>query len=425
MVEADDAGRHVAQQGLGVLAAALELGGGSAQVGGHLVERIDQLADLVVADCRDAEIEIATGDGLRAAREHFDRAGDSAREKNSEPARQRHDHEPDQHQRQQVAVHDGLAEDAQLEVILRHSRNVGRARREALRQIVIDQHGAQHVVGFVRDVNRRGAANHVGAAEPVGARERLPLQRLRNNRRIGRRADAGGRFGADVDEQQLAIGREHLDGAEVVLLLLPVDEIFQLLVLAGREQALRRDLLGQHAREMRGVVGRVEIVGLRDLERVVENLFVLGIEPAVDVGVQKHARDVEQERAGDQCDGDESGDQPHLEFRSDQSAAAFEDDLGEIASDQEQHQAEQQKAQVEERDDCQVRDQRGVARERRQLGLREHERDEGRAGHADGDQLAAAPLALRQPMRAYRFFGFCRCQFVNASSAKRISSQRC
>ncbi len=99
---------------------------------------------------------------------------------------------------------------------------------------------------------------------------------------------------------------------------------------------------------MRRVVGRIQVVGFRDLERVVENLFVLGIEPTVDVGVQEDARDVEQERAGDQRDGDEARDQPHLEFRADESATALEDDLGEIASDQEQHQREQQEAQVEE-----------------------------------------------------------------------------
>ena len=42
-----------------------------------------------------------------------------------------------------------------------------------------------------------------------------------------------------------------------------------------------------------------------------------------------------------------------------------------------------------------------MAGQRRQLGLRQHERDQRRAGDADGDQLAAAPLALREPMRAY------------------------
>jgi hypothetical protein len=45
-----------------------------------------------------------------------------------------------------------------------------------------------------------------------------------------------------------------------------------------------------------------------------------------------------------------------------------------------------------------------VASERRQLGLREHERDQGRAGDAHGDQLAAAPLALYEPTRALDWF---------------------
>src|SRR5208282_5413897 len=422
MVQPNDARRHVAQQGLGVLAPALEFGGGSAQIGSHLVEGIDQLPDLVVAYGGDAEIEIAAGDRLRPACERLDRAGDSARKKYSEPTRQRYHHQPDQHQRQQVAVHDGLAKNSQLEVVLGYPRNVGCARRQALRQIVVDQHRAKHVVGFARDVNRRRAADYVGAAEPVGASERLPLERLRDNRGIGRRADAGGGLWTDVDEQQFAIGGEHLDGAEVIFLLALGDERFELVALIRREQAIRRDLSRQHAGEMRRVVGRVQVVGLRDLERVIKNLLVLGIEPAVDVGVQEHARHVKQKRARDQCDGDESRDQPDLEFRTNQSAAALEDDLGEIASDQEQHQSEQQKAQVEERDDRQIGGQRGVTRERRQLGLREYERDQGRAGNADGDQLATAPLALCKPMRAYGFF---RCQFVNASSARTAGSRRC
>src|SRR5208337_4761209 len=87
VVQAYDAGRHVAQERLGVLAAALEFGGGRAQIGRHLVEGIHKVADLVVAHGGDAEVEIAAGDRLRAAREQFDRAGDSAREKYSEPAR--------------------------------------------------------------------------------------------------------------------------------------------------------------------------------------------------------------------------------------------------------------------------------------------------------------------------------------------------
>src|SRR5208282_2288523 len=405
MVQPDHARRHVAQQSLRVLAPALEFGGGSAQIGGHLVEGIDQMPDLVVAYRGDAEIEIAAGDRLRPARQQLDRAGDAARKKNSEPARQRYHHQPDQRQRQQVAVHDGLAKNSQLEVVFGYSRNVGRARRQALRQIVIDQHRAEHVVGFARDVNRRRAADHVGAAEPVGASERLSLQRLRDNRGIGRCADAGRSLWTDVDQQQFAIGGEHLDSAEVVFLLALGDERLEFVALLRSQQALSRDLFRQHAGEMRRVVGRVQIVGLRDLQRVIENLFVLGIEPAVDVGVQEHARHVKQERARNQRDCDESRDQPDLEFRTNQSAAPLEDDLGEIASDQEQHQSEQQKTQVEERDDRQIGDQRGVTRQRRQLGLREYEREQGRAGNSDRDQLATAPLALCKPMRAYGFFG--------------------
>jgi len=42
VVEGHDACGHVAEQGLGLLAAAFELGGGGAQIGCHLVEGIDQ-----------------------------------------------------------------------------------------------------------------------------------------------------------------------------------------------------------------------------------------------------------------------------------------------------------------------------------------------------------------------------------------------
>src|SRR5208337_677652 len=154
--------------------------------------------DFVVAYGGNVEIEIAAGDRLRPACEQLDRAGDSARKKHSEPAPERYHHQSDQYQRQQVAVQDGLAKNSQLEVVLGNARYVGRARRQALRQIVVDQ-------------------------------------------------------------EQLAIGGEHLDGAEVVFLLALGDERFEVVALFRREQALSRNLLGQHAGEMRRVVGRVQI----------------------------------------------------------------------------------------------------------------------------------------------------------------------
>src|SRR5579859_2262673 len=111
---------------------------------------------------------------------------------------------------------------------------------------------------------------------------------------------------------------------------------------------------------MGSVVGRVQVVNFRDIQRVVEHAFVFGIEPAIDIGVQERTGHVEQEGARHQRDRDKSEDQARLQFRSDKSAAALEKGLGEVAPDQHQHQAEQEEAQVEEQDDDQVRDQRSM-----------------------------------------------------------------
>ena len=57
------------------------------------------------------------------------------------------------------------------------------------------------------------------------------------------------------------------------------------------------DLFGQHAGEVRRVVGRVEVIGLRDFQRIVEHLLVLRFKPARDVCMEEHARDVKQKGA--------------------------------------------------------------------------------------------------------------------------------
>ena len=249
--------------------------------------------------------------------------------------------------------------------------------REAPRQIIVDHHRAGHHVGLGRDVDRRAAADHVGFAEAVGARHRVAARAsaraavIRAPRRF-----RSGVLGLSAISSRRRSTVEHLDSAEVVVLLALRDEAFQFGAPLGPQQVLGRDLTGDLAREVRGVVGRAQVVDLRDVERVVEHALVFGIEPARNVGAQKRACDHQQEQARHQRHRDEAEHQANLELGADEAAAMLEDDLGQVASDQQQKQPEEQEAYVEQQNDDQVGDQGGVAGERRQFSLREHEGDQ-------------------------------------------------
>ena len=78
-VEADHARRDILEQRFGITPAALQFGLRDAQVGRHLIERIDQLADLIVADRIDGVVEIAAGDRVSTLGQLADRTGNAAR----------------------------------------------------------------------------------------------------------------------------------------------------------------------------------------------------------------------------------------------------------------------------------------------------------------------------------------------------------
>src|SRR5580700_3503196 len=137
-IKPDDAGRNVSQERFGVTAAPFEFGARGAQIRGHPVERAHQVADLVVADRRNFVTEIAGGDLLGALGQQFDRTRNSAREVDSEPAGQEHHRQADQDQRYDVAVHDRLMENAELEILLESVRNAGRLCRKTLGQVIVD-----------------------------------------------------------------------------------------------------------------------------------------------------------------------------------------------------------------------------------------------------------------------------------------------
>src|ERR1700732_4046046 len=102
---------------------------------------------------------------MRTSRQLTDGPGDAAREIHPEPAREQHDDQSDQHQREDIAVQDRLLENPQLKIILGGPRNVSRAFGEALRKKVIDHHRAYDVVAIGTGKNRRAAADDIGATE--------------------------------------------------------------------------------------------------------------------------------------------------------------------------------------------------------------------------------------------------------------------
>ena len=110
----------------------------------------------------------------------------------------------------------------QLEIIFRGFGNVGRG--PAL-QIVVHHH--QRCIRIRRCVDWRAAADHVGVAEAVGPRHHLPLERVQQDWRVRSYADTSGSPRAQRQQQQFAVGRKHLDGPEVVFLLMLLNEIAQ------------------------------------------------------------------------------------------------------------------------------------------------------------------------------------------------------
>ncbi len=95
------------------------------------------------------------------------------------------------------------------------------------------------------------------------------------------------------------------------------DKLLQVRAALWNHQVACGDILSQHAREMQRVVGRVKIIALGDIERFVEHFFVLGIEPAIDIGAQEGFGNVEQKTARQHCHGDKSDYQARLQLGSD------------------------------------------------------------------------------------------------------------
>jgi hypothetical protein len=122
---------------------------------------------------------------------------------------------------------------------------------------------------------------------------------------------------------------------------------------AGRG-ALARDL-GRHAlREAERESGEVLVVGVRDLERALERVLHLAVEPALDELPRKTCATTKSSVAGKSAIRTKARDEAGAEMRAEDAAPALEDQLGDVPARQEDEQDEEDEVQVDERDEDDV-----------------------------------------------------------------------
>jgi hypothetical protein len=381
----DHAGRDVREHGLEIATARLELGAAGLQLGGHPVEGGDQRADLVLALPLDAMIEVALRDRARALGEALDGDGDPASQVEAEPRRgEQHDDRRDG-ERDDVVGLDRAPLDLEAQVLVEGAFTRLATLDDAPGHVRIhdDDRGGPPV-----DQDRCGGADHVGLADRIDQRRLLSLPGAADQV-VGRRgADAPGQILAPAPAEDL-IAREDLDHVELVLRAALVEEPLE--GVAASDEPLGADPRGDLAREAERRAREILVVGVRDLERALEGVLHLTVEPPFDRVLDEDERDQEEERRGQEGDRDERADEPRPEMRAHDAPAPLEDELRDVPPDQEDEENEEDEVEIDERD------QNGVGAERaRPEGLREPELEDGEQddrGDDPGDDPRLTPSA--------------------------------
>ena len=410
-VEGDDPGGHRLEDRLRVAAAPLEFGvlGLEVEVGGleprlrlreirgHPVERVDEDADLVVRARLHAIAQVAGRHLPRALGELLDGHRDAAGEVEAEPREREDDDQRHQQEHQDVDALDRVLQELELLVLGEGLGDPADLGLEALGHVGGGDHGADHVAtGLARRhrPHRGDGLDEVAGLDLPYRRHLLAVEALAHQPRADLR---GGQVAEDrvLDVHEVvAAGVEDGQRAEAELLLL-LDEV-------GRqrhapvlgEQAVAGDRPGHVLAVPERRRLQVLVVRLRHGQRLVERALDLGLEPALDRGVDEVRRDDEDQDRGRQRQEQEREDQLGLKPRPDDLLTALEGELDQVPEEEDEQQEEDDQVQVEEGEDHDGRGDRDVGCANAELERGgDDEQDEE---PADDDQVPLASVLVAQ-----------------------------
>ena len=385
---------HLLVLGLEVPVRMLEPGLREGEVARHPVERVHEHAQLVVCAHRDLVVEVARGHRPRALGQHLDGLGDAAGQVEAEPRGGEDDDEGHEEEEEDVDALERLPEESQLLVLLEGLADAAQPRLQPLRHVGADHDRPQERA--IARLDGHDGLDHVAVVEFVDGGHFLsgepPAKLLLVHRPRGHRRQ---RRILGV-EHGLAGAVEHRDGGEPQPLLLPGEIGRQHGTLGGRHEPLAGQHVGHVARVAQGHGLLALVVGLRDLERLIEGPFYLRLEPPLDGRVDEVRGDDEDEDGRGQGEGEKGEDELGLEAGAQHFLPALEGELDQVAEEEDDEEQKDDQVQIEEREDGEVRGEGHLGRVDPDLEPPPREAEQGDPA-GDDEQIApvVAPLVDR------------------------------
>ena len=424
LVQGDDAGGHVLEDGLQVAAALLrdlgtllqglvsagQLPVGDEQVRGHGVERVDQEPHLVARFLFQGEVQVPLGDPAGGLGQLVDRPGEAARDEEGEPDRPEQDEQGDDQEHDDQAELDRRLEHDQL-VVAGHA---GEHRLQGLEpgcghQLGGDQEpglrsrGDLHVHrhdGLDEFADGGPLGDHLGAVVHLGETDGLAGDHRQHDRQQPLAAH-GDEFTAVAVEQHQAVraaGQVDLQAAG--------QHPFQ----GGQVLDVQGAALHEHDQLPAGELGLLAGLlqgGLGQPVGRLQGLVDIGVEPVVHGGGDEAQGDDEEDAGGHQAQADKGDDQAGAQARAHDLLVAFEDQLHQVAQHQVDHEQQQQPVDVDQGEDEDGAAHRQVEIRAEETALQVGEgRDEQQAeGDHHADESLLALFLFRGEHGAARWVG--------------------
>ena len=326
------------EDGLDVVLPGLELGrllvhGPAAvlDVGDHLVEGVDEEADLVGGRVLDLDREVALRDVLGRLGELLDGDGDALGDVEADPDRgedDQHGHEDQEQEEHRLGQVLGLPRPEAVDE---------RRQGGSLLGVVL----GQELAGDDQGVADRG----IGVETPVRTNSPAPMLRfsLIGSPRWARLDGVGLQLLVILKGQiRVVIGKqlflldEDPDFVEPVFGQLGPEEVLEPAPILRGEQVLAADFLAELGGIVLGHLGGRGVEAVGHLLGVVQDPGEVRLEPLLDVAVDQVAREQEEEQRGDEGQGHEEADELDLEMRADDLPLALEIKLGQVAAEDEE-----------------------------------------------------------------------------------------
>jgi hypothetical protein len=194
--------------------------------------------------------------------------------------------------------------------------------------------------------------------------------------------------------EDLLLGAEHLDDAQIVLELLRRDELLEPLKRALPQQPLLLDLSSQTAREAERPALGLVVVEVRDLERLAQAVRDLELQPGVDRAAHQQRREGEQSGGGDRGHEHERHDELRVQLRAEDAAPPLHDQLHDVPPEQEDQNGDAENVQVHQRQEDGVAADRAATRERQDLLLHADQRQQAERHQRRESPVAPPPAPL-------------------------------